>query len=253
MKRENEVRAILNAAGMDIDGWMDGDIFLCLKDIDNSWVSTPEFYEEDMRSWDGTDIKVFEMTEEQFKAYEAVQDELEFRSIEGHWWGDPEYDDEEPNEVAGGLTEGHPCPNEGHPIPNEGAEGHGGGRPNEGHPSVKAGLFLFGEHTKAEYIALTSDGRVIPFDAEGDDPTDPYGLAALVAEQTGSNVVKVERRRVYWWLPLDSYSQPDGSIDPVSLFPSDFAALTGCRDYRARYPYYWIFESYADASRRAND
>lgn len=111
-------------------------------------------------------------------------------------------------------------------------------------------LVLMGQVTKAKYLAIIDGSKFVPLDVP-DDLAPEKRKAAFDSVGKIKNCV-IEERRTYWWLPLDSFGQPDGNIETISLFPCDYRNLKEL-DFPLAYPYYWIFDNEYAAMRRAYD
>lgn len=115
-------------------------------------------------------------------------------------------------------------------------------------------MYLQAQHTAAPYLIFTKDGKSHPAQNMGvksmnqDDPL----LKAAIKAHFGSELVRIEKRRKYYWLPLGYYNQPNGNVEEIELFPSDYQALKEA-ELKDRYPYWWIYEDYATALNRALD
>ena len=115
-------------------------------------------------------------------------------------------------------------------------------------------IYLQAQHTAAPYLIFTKDGKSHPAqnmgvkDMNQDDPL----LKVAIKAHFGSELVRIEKRQKYYWLPLDSYNQPNGNVEEIELFPSDYANLKSA-SMQDSYPYWWIYEDYATALDRALD
>ena len=88
-------------------------------------------------------------------------------------------------------------------------------------------MYLQAQHTAAPYLIFTKDGKSHPAQNMGvksmnqDDPL----LKAAIKAHFGSELDRIEKRRKYYWLPLDSYNQPNGNVEEIELFPYGCAKL----------------------------
>lgn len=115
-------------------------------------------------------------------------------------------------------------------------------------------LYLQAQHTNAPYLIFTEDGKSHPAQNMGAgemNREDPL-LKMAIEAHFGSKLVRIEKRRKYYWLPLDSYNQPRGTVEEIELFPSDYETLKEAK-MPDRYPYWWIFDDYSSALDRAQD
>lgn len=115
-----------------------------------------------------------------------------------------------------------------------------------------ANLFLYGQATNAQFLAFF-DGESLPrpFDLE---PGEVCPTPEEISNMTGRTCTRIEKRQKYYWLPLQPrYNQPDGTVDTISLFPTDYDNLKACTDLRATYPYWYLYDNYQEADRRALD
>ena len=115
-------------------------------------------------------------------------------------------------------------------------------------------VYLQAQHTAAPYLIFTKDGKSHPAQNMGvksmnqDDPL----LKAAIKAHFGSELDRIEKRQKYYWLPLDSYNQPRGTVEEIKLFPSDYANLKSA-SMQDSYPYWWIYDNYHTALERACD
>lgn len=56
-------------------------------------------------------------------------------------------------------------------------------------------------------------------------------------------------KKTYYYCPLDGFGQPNGDVQRIELTEEEYAAIK--KDVFS--PYYYCYESYSDASRRALD
>lgn len=116
-------------------------------------------------------------------------------------------------------------------------------------------IYLQAQNTDAPYLVFTEDGNAHPISKKVarllnmDDPL----MHTRCKEKWGSRIAgKAEERRKYYWLPLGYHNQPNGNVEEIELFPSDYKALKEA-ELKDRYPYWWIYEDYATALNRALD
>ena len=115
-------------------------------------------------------------------------------------------------------------------------------------------LYLQAQHTDAPYLIFTADGKSHPTKNMGVGEMDLESplLRTAIEAHFGSKLERIEKRRKYYWLPLDSYNQPRGIVEEIELFPSDYQALKEAK-MQESYPYWWIYDNYATALNRALD
>ena len=88
-------------------------------------------------------------------------------------------------------------------------------------------IYLQAQHTAAPYLIFTKDGKSHPAQNMGVkemNQEDPI-LKAAIKAHFGSEFVCIEKRRKYYWLPLGYHNQPNGNVEEIELFPSDYQAL----------------------------
>ncbi len=115
-------------------------------------------------------------------------------------------------------------------------------------------VHLQAQHTSAPYLIFTKDGKSHPTQNMGVkemNQEDPL-LKAAIQAHFGSELVRIEKRRKYYWLQLGWGNQPNGNVEEIELFPSDYQALKEA-ELKDRYPYWWIYEDYSTALDRALD
>ena len=124
-------------------------------------------------------------------------------------------------------------------------------------------LYLIGDNTDAEFAAMFEQGGFEVFNLsfrKGEEKDEkakrkwaesPQAIEEMT-KHYGKKVKAVQMRRTYYWLPLDSYNQPNGNVEEISLFPSDYEDLKNC-NMQDSYPYWWIYEDYHTALERACD
>lgn len=124
-------------------------------------------------------------------------------------------------------------------------------------------LYLIGENTEAEFAAMFEQGGFELFNlsfnvaiGKRDDEkvkawTQSEQALKDMSERFGKKVKAIQQRRTYYWLPLDSFNQPNGNVEEISLFPSDYEDLKNC-NMQDSYPYWWIYDDYHAALERAH-
>lgn len=108
---------------------------------------------------------------------------------------------------------------------------------------------IYAKFTDARFLAFPKDSTKLPlpFDTnEGDE----YPTVAKVNEDTKGkfDIVRIEERKKYYYLPIDQYNQPNGFIEEIELFPCDYEGLRTAKGIIV-----YIFDNYRDACRRAED
>ena len=104
----------------------------------------------------------------------------------------------------------------------------------------------------ATHIAICTSGDVIGFTLDSDNIEEEYKEIITILTAQGKVVDRIETRRTYWWLPLDSYNQPNGFVEAISLFPIDYKSIKEAKP-QERYPYWWIYDDEYSANYRAQD